>query len=61
VNNDRLVAQQTQQFIKAHTLTSASCYDNGGIHTGRVWETYRRIGVSAYRRLQSIINSVETS
>jgi len=28
---------------------------------GRLGETYRRIGVSACRRLQSIINSVETS
>src|SRR5260370_24857835 len=28
---------------------------------GRLGETYRRIGVAACRRLQSIINSVETS
>jgi hypothetical protein len=28
---------------------------------GRLGETYGRIGVSACRRLQSIINSVETS
>src|SRR5271165_4865519 len=54
ISNNRLVADEAQQFIKSHPLAAASRYNNGGDHRGSV-------GVSARGSCQLQKGSVSAS